>query len=199
LYFRIISKFYFMKIRYLIFFVIAIIALSCTKDEEVKAITAKKLDSVAASSNLSAAHPNTLAVSGTLTVTVKDSTYIFNARNDSIAVVNIYLDGEKYFGITAINKAHTMSFGISSPGYATDSTTKVIAGGQFLFSNKNAQNIEYTLSQNAEVPEPGKLVLTQYGRDSTLAKGTFSTYLGQDVKATSPFYKVEGAFNLKIK
>jgi uncharacterized protein YdeI (BOF family) len=187
-----------MRIRYLLFFLIAIAAFSCTKEEDVKAITAKKADSMAIASNLNLTRPNTLAVSGTLTVTVKDSTYTFDAKDDSIAVVNIYLDNQKYFGITAVNKAHTMSFGISSPGYAADNTTKNIAGGQFLLSSKELSN-EYTLSQNTDVPEPGKIILTQYSRDSVLAKGTFVTYLGPDVKTTSPFYKVEGSFSLKIK
>jgi hypothetical protein len=187
-----------MKIRYLLFIlVIAVIAASCTKDEE--AMPLKKVDSVKLVTTSTPINSNTLAVRGTLKITVKDSTYTFDAATDSIAVVNIYLDDQKYYGITAINKAHTMSFGISSPGYATANSTQAIAGGQFLFNAGKNQNVEYTLSQNTAIPEPGKLVLTQYSRDSTLAKGTFTTYLSKDAKTTSPFYKVEGSFELKVK
>jgi hypothetical protein len=188
-----------MNIRYLFFMLlIVIMAASCTKDEDIKAIDAKKTDSIR-SINFPLTRANMLAVSGTLTIKVKDSIYTFDAKSDSIAIVNIYLEDQKYFGITAINKAHTMSFGISSPGYAASNSTKRVAGGQFLFNNGNIKNDEYTLSQNDSIPEPGKIILTQYTRDSVLAKGTFFTYLSKDIKSTSPFYKVEGSFNLKIK
>src|SRR5437868_1564894 len=88
---------------------------ACQKEDEVP-IGLKaglKNDSVNRAINLNS--PGTfLAAKGLLKITVEDSTYIFDAAKDSIAFVSVGLDSNKYFGITAINKAHTISFGISS-------------------------------------------------------------------------------------
>jgi len=187
-----------MKLRYILILLVLVMAMSCTKDEDVKGVTASKTDSISVL-NASAPPGNILAVAGTLKITVKDSTCIFDAKDDSIAVVNLFLENKKYFGITAINKAHTMSFGISAPGYATNRLADTVAGSQLLFNSTANPNIEYTLSRNGGIPGPGTLVFTQYKQDSVLAKGTFFTYLSKDVNAKSVFYKVEGSFSLKMK
>jgi hypothetical protein len=95
---------------------LALMASACQKDQGDKAVDQKK--AVAAADSALAATPatNFLAASGTLTFDLQDSTYTFNATEDSIAFVNMSVDNDQYFGITAINKAHTMSFGLSSKG-----------------------------------------------------------------------------------
>jgi hypothetical protein len=189
-----------MRIRYIFFILFFLAAMvSCQKDEDLKEITQPVKEDGTNSLSAIATPGNVLAVAGTLKITIQDSTYTFDAAKDSIAFVNVYLDDKKYFGITAINKAHTMSFGISSSGYAANNITGAIAGSQFLFSTGNKSNIQYTLSQNAVSLDSGKVSLTQYSRDSVLAKGTFTTYLAKDVKLNSPAYKVVGSFDLKKK
>ena len=87
---------------------------ACQKDESVKKTTTQATGPVKVSTVSSPG--NYLASKGTLTVKIKDSTYSFNAEQDSIAFVNIAIDGQEYYGLTAINRAHTVSFGISSSG-----------------------------------------------------------------------------------
>jgi len=188
-----------MRVRYLLFLMLLVVISSCTKDDDVIGTTATlKADS--AKRFVSVSSPaSRLALSGTLTFKIKDSTYTFNAANDSVALVNVFLDNKKYYGLTAINKAHTMSFGISSPGYAAAKITDTIAGSQFLLNNAGQSGLEYTLSRSTALPDMGKLIITQYAQDSVLARGTFVTYLSNDGLSTSPFYKVTGSFNLKIK
>ena len=120
------------RFTYLIFFIMlcfmAVLA-SCQKDSDVKDNSATKT-SLAADSSASPA--NLLATSGTLSITIKDSTYLFDAAKDSIAFINVHDDNDddkRYFGITAINKEHNMSFGISSTGYAHADKSGDIAGG----------------------------------------------------------------------
>jgi len=185
-----------------LFLILVVLAVftSCQKDEAIKDVSpsALKADSVNSLSAVSKAG-NVLAVSGTLKITIKDSTYTFDAAKDSIAFVNVYLDDKKYFGITAINKAHTMSFGISSAGYAAANLTGDIAGSQLLFNNAGKANVQYTLSQHVDLTNPGKLNLVQYQRDSLLARGTFTTYLATGANPNSAFYKAVGSFELKRK
>ena len=189
-----------MRVRYLLFvLLLAVFSSSCTKDDDVigntaplKADSAKRFVSVSSPASQ-------LALSGTLTLKIKDSTYTFNAASDSVALVNVFLENKKYYGLTAINKAHTMSFGISSPGYAAAKITDTIAGSQFLLNSAGQTGLEYTLSRSTLLPDMGKLTITQYAQDSVLARGTFVTYLSKDGLTTSSFYKVTGSFNLKIK
>jgi hypothetical protein len=188
------------RLRHVFLIVMLLMAFTaCQKDEDMKEVSQSlKIDS-AKSASLIPTPGTSLALAGTLKINIGDSTYTFDAAKDSIAFVNVYMDSKKYFGITAINKLHTMSFGISSPGYAAANTTGPIAGSQFLFNTTaNKANIQYTLSQNAGL-DPGKINLTKYSQDSVLAKGTFVTYLTKDTKPNSTFIKAEGSFELKRK
>ena len=186
--------------RYLIFFVFLLLGavMSCQKDEAVKddTSTSAAVDSSLIKSN---ATGNYLAVKGNLKITIQDSTYSFDAEHDSVAFVNVQSGESQYFGISAINKAHNMSFGISSAGYAVNNSSNAVAGSQFLFQPDNKQAIQFSLTKYAESADFGKLVLTSFKKDSVLAKGTFYTFLTKDEKPNSPFYKVKGSFSLKLK
>src|ERR1700761_7525755 len=89
---------------------LVVVLASCQKDNDVRndpALKANIADSAAASSP-----GNTLAAVGTLSVKIKDSTYVFDASKDSIAFINVKDENnadDRYYGITAINKEHTMS------------------------------------------------------------------------------------------
>src|ERR1700743_545680 len=116
---------------------------SCQKDENVKkteqqsqADSTKKLATTSAPGNY-------LASKGTLTIKLQDSTYTFNAEEDSIAFVNLTIDGNQYYGLTAINKAHTVSFGISSSAVPIAEIDSYISGCQFLLSSPGKSNLEY--------------------------------------------------------
>jgi hypothetical protein len=187
------------RFTFFILFLSAVI-ISCQKDDNDVSVakSAKMIDSTNSLGVVSAPN-NFLAIKGKLEITVQDSTYIFDAAKDSIAFVNVYLDNDKYFGITAINKEHTMSFGISSIGFAAPNLTSSIAGSQLLFSTNALPNIQYTLTRYAGPQDFGKINLEKYTQDSVLAKGTFFTFLAKDAKPNSPFYRVEGSFNLKLK
>ena len=187
-------------LRYVFFILLlSIVITSCQKEQSVKEIQAPvPVDN----SNLLAmvsSPGNFLANAGTLTITVDDSTYVFDAKKDSIAFVNLYLDDKKYFGITAINKEHTMSFGISSSGYAVANVNTKVAGSQFLLSKANNSNLQYALTQYPELQDMSKISLTTYAQDSVLAKGTFVAFLSKDTKLNSAFYQVKGVFDLKTK
>ncbi|MDB4926791.1 hypothetical protein [Mucilaginibacter sp.] len=168
------------------------VIISCQKDQAVdlNLKSKSKTDSVNASGNI-------LATRGTLQVSVNDSIYTFDATKDSIAFINLNIDSNKYFGITAINKAHTMSFGISSSGSAASDLTRPIAGGQLLFSADNKSGMQYTLTKNSETQN--KIDLLQYMQDSVLTKGSFFILMAKDGKPNSPTYKVRGNFDLRIK
>ena len=178
---------------------LAFMATSCQKDQGDKSVDQKK--AVAAADSALAATPSTnfLASGGTLTLNVQDSTYTFNAAEDSVAFVNISVGDSRYFGITAINKAHTMSFAISSKGTAAADITKGVEGSQLLLRPDALHIKQYSLTQFTESGDAGVLDLQRYRQDSVLAKGTFFTFLAHDDKANSPFYRVEGSFNLKLK
>jgi len=166
--------------------------MSCQKDQDIKDETSKA-DSVFT------APDNYLAVKGTLTITLPDTTYSFDATKDSIAFVNVHNGDKQYFGITAINKAHNMSFGISSPGYALGNVNTPVAGSQLILKPDNKQAIQYALTDNAAAQDFGKVNLTAYKQDSVLAIGTFYTFLAKDEKATTSAVKVKGTFSLKLK
>ncbi|MFD0749669.1 hypothetical protein ACFQZS_05920 [Mucilaginibacter calamicampi] len=172
---------------------------ACQKEDEVPVglKAGAKNDSLNTAINLNA--PGTfLALKGLLKVDMGDSTYVFDAATDSIAFVSVDLDSNKYFGITAINKAHTVSFGISSAGVARADTNTTIAGSQLLFSKDDSPAVQYTLSKYISVRDMGKINLTKFQQDSTLTKGTFYTILSRQGKASS-FYKTTGTFDLRLK
>lgn len=169
----------------------------CQKDESVKKTTAQPSDSVKV--NTVSAPGNYLASKGTLTVKIKDSTYAFNAEQDSIAFVNIAFDGEEYYGLTAINKAHTVSFGISSSGVPIDDIASYVSGAQLLLKVSGKTNLEYTLIPGSLQQKFGTISIEKYNQDATLAKGTFDTFLATGSKYNSPDYEVTGSFELKVK
>jgi hypothetical protein len=187
-------------------FIIALMAVttSCQKDPDLKDDNVVKNGLKADSTKVGAvisSPGNYLSASGTLKIKIKDSTYTFDASRDSIAFISVRVDDNKhYFGITAINKEHTMSFGISSSGFANSNTTNGIAGSQFLINQSgNMSGQQYSLSQFSEKKDFGNISIEQYNQGVVLAKGTFVTYLTTDDKATTPFYKVEGSFDLHLK
>jgi hypothetical protein len=177
----------------------SLLAASCQKEEGQRTINQKK-SVIIADSALTAVSPgNYLAVSGTLTLQVEDSVYVFDALQDSVAFVNMTADDNNYFGITAINKAHTMSFGVSSKGTAIAGISHPIEGSQLLLRPDAIHNQQYTLTRFTEPGDAGKIQLQQYRQDTVLATGTFYTFLAKDDKEDSPVYRVEGTFNLKVK
>ncbi len=152
-----------------------------------------KTDSVSTAVNLNG--PGTfLATKGMLKINVGDSTYTFDAATDSIAFVSVELDSNRYFGITAINKAHTLSFGISSAGVARPDTNAIIAGTQLLFNTDSKGTVQYTLAKNISIADVGKIYLLKFQQDSTLTRGTFHTTLA--VKGKSTYQRATGTFNL---
>jgi len=189
--------------RFTKFFIVFILLLSgmivsCQKDQVVNDETA--VNSAKTDSSLTLNAPgNYLAVKGTLKITILDSTYTFDAAKDSIAFINVNSGNNQYFGITAINKEHDMSFGISSAGKALSNLTSTVAGSQFLLSHDKMPNIEYALTKYINTQDFGKINITSFKTDSTLAKGTFYTFLAKDAKPNAPFYKVKGTFSLQLK
>jgi hypothetical protein len=172
---------------------------SCQKDENVSAAkitTQAKIDSA---EKQKATAGNYLAGKGTLKIKLKDSTYTFDASQDSIAFVNISIDGTEYYGITAINKAHTVSFGISTPGAPIADMPGNVSGCQFLLHSPGKTALEYTLTHNTIPEDYGTLSLEKYHQDTILAKGTFHTYLATDSKKSSAFSAADGSFELKVK
>ncbi|TSJ40226.1 hypothetical protein FO440_10700 [Mucilaginibacter corticis] len=184
----------FVRFILIILFFSAVI-VSCQKDQNVDLSLPK-----ATKADTSDNSGNFFAVKGTLNVTVNDSTYTFDATKDSIAFINVNIDSNKYFGITAINKAHTVSFGISSPGFAAPDIVNGIAGGQLLFSADSKHVQQYALT-NSEIPgEDNQIMLKEYMKDSVLTKGTFSaTMVNKTVSHDQPAQIVQGNFNLRIK
>ncbi|TWI94032.1 hypothetical protein JN11_04849 [Mucilaginibacter frigoritolerans] len=190
------------RFTYLLFsaaILIMAVVSSCQKDDTATPPDSKT--TVNADSSLMASPGNFLAASGTLEVKFNDSTYTFDAAHDSIAFINVHVDSKtNYFGITAINKNHSMSFGISSLGYANSNINSNVAGGQFLLST-DAQKpaMQLSLSKYAQNSDIGSISLDSYNQGSQLAKGTFITFLAKDDKANSPYFRVEGSFDLKLK
>jgi hypothetical protein len=188
------------KIRYIFFTVLLSMAIiSCQKDQNVKDAPSLSATTNPALLAMVSGPGNFLASSGTLNITIDDSTYTFDAQKDSIAFVNLYLDNKRYFGLTAINKIHTMSFGISSAGYAETNSDNKIAGSQFLITKGNNANLQYTLTQYANLQDSSRIKLSAFAQDSILAKGSFVTFLNNTTKKGMPFYRAVGNFDLKIK
>lgn len=186
------------SIRFLgLLMLMSAVITACQKDENVAQATTQTTDTTKV--NMAPASGNFLAGKGTLTVKFKDSTYTFDAEQDSIAFVNISIDSEQYYGLTAINKAHTVSFGISSSGAPIDDVASNISGAQLLLKGPGKKNLEYTLIQSAQLQKPGTISIEKYNQELTLAKGTFHTVLATDTKGNSPKYVVEGSFELKIQ
>ena len=186
-------------IVFFLFFLLGIIT-SCQKDAAVNEPAIGKT-SLNADSSLLSASGNSLALSGTLKIKYNDTTYTFDAATDSIAFINVQVDeNTRYFGITAINKAHSMSFGISSAGFANSNTNKSIAGSQFLLNTSEKKPaLQLTLSRFSGQKDFGNINLVKYNEGVELAQGTFFTFLAKDDKANSPYYRVEGTFDLKLK
>jgi hypothetical protein len=178
---------------------LAVFVTSCQKDESVDAAKTTpqlKLDSI---ERQNTAPGNYLATAGTLKIRLKDSTYTFDASLDSVAFVNISIDGKEYYGITAINKEHTVSFGISTLGAPIAEMPGSVAGCQFLLNAGNKTNTTYTLTRNTVSDDYGAFSLEKYNQDTILAKGTFHTYLATDTKKNGAFNLVDGSFELKVK
>lgn len=173
---------------------------ACQKDTAVNSPNSSGT-SISADSSIVSSPGNFLAASGTLKVKFNDSTYTFDAAHDSIAFINVGVDdNNRYFGITAINKEHTMSFGISSAGFAFSNINRNIAGSQFLLSSDGKKPaLQLSLSKYSAPKDFGNLNILQYNTGSELAKGTFYTFLAKDDKANSPYYRVEGTFDLQLK
>lgn len=177
---------------------LAVFITSCQKDENVSAAkntSQQKIDST----EKQASPGNYLAGKGTLKIKLKDSTYTFDASRDSIAFINISIDGKEYYGITAINKAHTVSFGISTLGAPIAEMPGSVAGCQFLLNPTGKTNAAYTLTRNTVSDDYGTFSLEKYNQDTVLAKGTFHTYLATDTKKNQAFTLVDGSFELKVK
>lgn len=180
--------------------IVAAFLSACQKDENVVAATATptRADSSEMLKDVSAPG-NYLATKGTLKVKIQDSTYTFDASQDSIAFVNINIDGQEYYGVTAINKAHTFSFGISSQGAPIAEIPGSVSGCQFLLNSGKKTNIEYTLTPSIEPKDYGVFALDKYNQETTLAKGTFHTYLTKSLKKGTALYVVDGSFDLQVK
>ncbi|MDP9048525.1 MAG: hypothetical protein M3N14_10330 [Bacteroidota bacterium] len=175
------------------------LASSCQKDPAVResidgrsAIDSSKTSFVTSSGNY-------LAIRGILKVKIKDSTYTFDASHDSIAFINVHTDENRFFGITAINKDHTLSFGISATGFVNSDINGDIAGGQLLLSRGDDGSTQFSLSQHAGQKDFGKINIIQYNQNDVLARGTFFTFLSIDDRANSPAYRVDGTFELFLK
>ncbi len=173
---------------------------SCQKDSTAGDVPQASARINADSSVLSSSG-NFLAASGTLKIKFNDSVYTFDASRDSIAFINVNGDDKaRYFGITAINKSHTISFGISSAGFAYSNINRSIAGSQLLFSTDASKpSMQLSLTRNATPTDLGSLTLVQYKNNDELASGSFYTFLSLDDKVNSPYYRVEGSFDLKLK
>ena len=188
----------------LICFIVLLSALitSCQKDPVTQAPGAPVMQDTVKESMVISTPGNYLAASGVLKIKIKDSTYTFDASRDSIAFINVNTDDKnRYFGITAINKEHTMSFGISSSGFANSNITSGIAGSQLLLTpaDINKSGLQYSLSRYTGQKDFGSINMLQYNQGAVLAKGTFFTFLATDDKANTPFYRVEGSFDLQLK
>jgi hypothetical protein len=188
--------------NFLIYGVVSLMAVitSCQKDPAVKEPDTSKTN-ISADSAIFSTPGNSLAVSGTLRIKFDDSIYTFDAARDSIAFINVHVDDNaRYFGITAINKEHNMSFGISSSGFVYSNINRSIAGSQFLLTADDKKPaLQLSLSKYPRQKDFGNINILQYNKGDELAKGTFVTFLAKDDKANSPYYRVEGSFDLKLK
>lgn len=171
---------------------------ACQKEQNSSDVSRKKIAVARDSSLVNPKPDNYLASGGTLTLQVGDSTYTFNADKDSVAFVNIRAGVNDYFGITAINKVHTISFAISSSGTAVSGLDKGVEGSQLLLRPDAMHIKQYSLTPYAKSGDSGVMQLRSYRQDSVLAKGSFFTFLALDDKADTPFIRVDGTFDLKL-
>ena len=182
----------------LVFF--SLMFAACQKEQDITAINKSDIKKDSIKSNITLSNPdNFLASSGLLTLRVDDSTYVFDAAKDSVAFVNINLDSTKFFGIAAINKAHTLSFGVSSQGIVATDVNNPIAGFQLLLSQGDKAGVQYTLPKNVDASQAGKLNITRYLQDSTLAQGTFYSILSRQSEKGLNYRRVTGSFKLHLK
>jgi len=175
---------------------------ACQKDAAVTDGDIKKTSADSANVSSVVLSPgNYLATAGTLRVVINDSTYTFDAGKDSIAFINVHEgDNNNYFGITAINKQHTLSFGISASGFANSSINAAVAGGQLLLNPDESKPLQqYSLSKFTGQKDFGAISIDKYRQGNQLAKGSFVTFLAKDEKANTPFYRVTGSFDLQLK
>jgi hypothetical protein len=183
--------------------VMMVVISACQKDSEVNDADVKKtgLADSANVSNVVLSPGNYLATSGTLSVIIDDSTYNFDASKDSIAFINVHgNDNNRYFGITAINKQHTLSFGISGSGFVNSNIKAGVAGSQLLLNpDENKPLQQYALSKFTGQKDFGTISIDKYRQGNELAKGSFVTFLAKDEKATTHFYRVTGSFDLQLK
>ncbi|RYY36807.1 MAG: hypothetical protein EOP46_05100 [Sphingobacteriaceae bacterium] len=170
---------------------------SCRKDESLDSFLDEKTDTTTVTTSLG----SFLATDGKLKVTWEDTTYVFDAEVDSIAFVKVDTAGNQYFGVTAINKEHNISFGISGVGAAENKAKTTVAGGQLLFQLSKEKAASYTLSREAHKLDSGKFNLKKYAEedDEVQAKGNFTTYLVHYADKDSVLHKVTGTFDLKFK
>ena len=179
-----------------LFALVVILLSSCQKDPEVLTPAVKpQTDSLSIISG-----GNLLASTGTLTVKFKDSAYVFDASTDSIAFVQVNTGGkEKYFGITAINKAHNLSFGISSRGAAANNLKAGVAGSQLLLKTPGDDLfLPYSLSGISANKASSSFNIIQYKTGKILAKGTFTVFLSPENKLAPELYKADGSFDLRL-
>jgi hypothetical protein len=184
--------------------VMMVVVSACQKDAAVTDTDIKKNSLGTDSANVSSvvlSPGNYLATAGTLRVVINDSTYTFDAGKDSIAFINVHEgDNNNYFGITAINKQHTLSFGISASGFANSSINAGVAGSQLLLNPDERKPLQqYSLSKFAGQKDFGAITIDKYRQGNQLAKGSFVTFLAKDEKANTPFYRVTGNFDLQLK
>jgi hypothetical protein len=183
--------------------VMMVVISACQKDSEVNDTDVKKTGLADSTNvgNVVLSPGNYLATSGTLSVIINDSTYSFDASKDSIAIINVHEgDNNKYFGVTAINKQHTLSFGISGSGFLNSNIKAAVAGSQLLLNpDENKPLQQYSLSKFNGQKDFGAISIDKYRQGSELAKGSFVTFLAKDEKATTPFYRVTGSFDLQLK
>ena len=86
-------------------------------------------------------------------------------EEDSIAFVNLtYKWQANTMGLTAINKAHTVSFGISSSAVPIAEIDSYVSGCQFLLRPPGKTNLEYTLTRNASSQGFGTISIEQYNQ-----------------------------------
>ena len=176
---------------------LSVTVTSCRKDEIQAADKEEITDTAAVVPSLG----GYLATTGKLKIKFNDTSYVFDARADSIAFIKVDTAGKQYFGITAINDAHTISFGISGKGAAADKIEANVAGTQFLFRQNSIQQQAFTLSNKAHALDIGNFVLKKYryANDELVLKGTFTAYLASDTDTTAQLHKVTGSFDLKLQ
>jgi len=192
----------FTRLIILLTVVMMVVISSCQKDSAVADVnkTNNNADS-AGVGRVVLAPGNYLATSGILSVVINDSTYTFDAAKDSIAFINVHeSDNNRYFGITAINKQHTSSFGISGLGFVNSNVKAGVAGSQLLLNpDENKPLQQYSLSKFTGQTDFGTISIDKYRLGNELAKGNFVTYLAKNEKTNTPFYRVTGSFDLQLK